>query len=69
MKKTQWMKVSNDKFELPIASADSARELAKMLGISENTIYAALSHKKDGMKTCYIKVEIEIGFDDEEKRS
>ena len=41
-----WMKVTNDKYELPVLVADSAPELAKMLGCSPNNIYSSLSHAK-----------------------
>lgn len=30
---TLWLKVTNDKYELPLAVADTKKELAKMLGL------------------------------------
>lgn len=54
-----WMKVTNDKYELPIAVGDSAFDLAKQLGINANVIYSHMSHFKAGRtKSCpYIQVE------------
>ena len=35
-----WMEVSNDEYELPLAVADSALELSKVLGLKdENSSY------------------------------
>lgn len=57
-----WMMVTNDKYELPMAVADSAEELARMTGTTANVIYSAVSHaKKLGYKSIYVKVEIEEG--------
>lgn len=54
-----WMKVTNDKYELPVLVADSAPELAKMLGCSPNNIYSSLSHAKHRRQnTTYRKVII-----------
>ena len=56
------MKVSKDKYELPLAVADSASELASILGCSANTIYSSISHAKDGrQKTQYRRVKIDEG--------
>lgn len=56
-----WMKVTRDKYELPIAVADSASELAKMCGVSEQSVLSAICRKKAGKlkKTTYFKIEIE----------
>ena len=43
-----WMKVSRDKYELPVAVANSARELGIICGVNEHTIYASMSHAKRG---------------------
>lgn len=52
---TVYMKVTRDKFRLPVAVADSVPELARMLGTNADNIHAAISH---GRKT-FVKVEIE----------
>lgn len=55
-----WMKVSNDKYEFPVAVADSAGELARILGIRKNAILSAISHaNKKGFNCLYKKVVIE----------
>ena len=53
-----WMKVTKDEYELPIAVADSAGELARMLNVTANSIMSGVSHMKhDGIWTAYRKVE------------
>ena len=60
-----WIKVSNDKYELPIAVADTAEELAEICGVNVNNIHSSRSHAKHrGQKTRYFKVIInEEGMD------
>lgn len=61
MKVIQWMEVENDKYELPIACADTAKELAVIVGSSENSIYSSIAHAKaGGYKSRFIRVEIEV---------
>lgn len=57
---TIYMMVTDDKFELPIAVADSAPELAAMIGRSVNTIHSEISREKNGRikRSKYKKVEI-----------
>lgn len=43
MKKKVYLAVSPDKYELPLAIADSAIHLAEMMGITTNTIYPAIA--------------------------
>lgn len=38
-----YMKVTGDELELPIAVADSAEELAKMVGVDKRTIWSQIS--------------------------
>lgn len=38
-----WMLVSPDKYELPIAIADTCGELAQMLGKTEKSVYNAVT--------------------------
>lgn len=49
------MKVTNDKYRLPVAVADSAGELARIVGATKNTVLSSISH---GTGT-YEKVELE----------
>lgn len=57
---TLYMLVTKDKFELPIAVAESTRELAMMLGVSPNIVSSSYSKKYSNWK----KVEIEDEGDD-----
>lgn len=58
--KVVYMEVTKDKYELPVAIADSVAELARMIGQSRNTISSAISHaKKKGYNSHYVKVVID----------
>ena len=58
-----YMKVSKDKYRLPVAIADSPKELAELCGSTRNTILSAISKAKQRKQnSIYLKVEI----DDEE---
>ncbi len=57
---TLWMKVTHDKYELPVAVADTAGQLALMVGCSVNAIHSGISNARRGGYRCqYVKVEIE----------
>lgn len=60
---TLWMKVTNDKYELPLVVADTIQELADILGVSRDSIYSSMSHVKagDSKSTPYRRIEIEEG--------
>lgn len=54
-----YVRVSKDRYELPLAVADTCRELAKMCGVTPNLIYSCISHaKKKGYRSEYQKVII-----------
>ena len=55
-----YMKVTRDKYELPVAIADTVGELAKMTGASKETIFSNISHQKRGSirKGSFKKVDI-----------
>ena len=50
-----YTKTTNDKYELPLAVADSKKELAEMLGQSLGGVKSAFSH---GLKM-YHEIEVE----------
>lgn len=58
--RTLYMMVTDDEFELPLVVADSAQELADIIGRSVNTIYSGISHEQHGRikRSIYKKVEI-----------
>ena len=62
---TLYLAVSADKYELPIAVADSARELERILGLGKRTVTSRISRVRHGTlrKQKYFKIEI----DDEEE--
>ena len=43
-----YLMVTNDKYQLPVFVADSARELSRMSGVPANTIYCMMSKYKHG---------------------
>lgn len=55
-----YMKVTKDKYELPIAVAGTIKELAIMLGINENSVnHQFYRQRKYGTNCGYVKVEID----------
>lgn len=52
---TLYMKCTTDKYELPIAVADSGAELARMLGITVGSVWSCISKHKSG----YHKIVVE----------
>jgi len=52
---TLYLKTTLDKYELPIAVAESAVELARLLHTTPEVVYSSLSHKRRG----WFKVEVE----------
>ena len=60
LQKVLYMEITNDKYELPLAVADSAEELARMRKVKPNSIYNLIwSAAKRKGKSRYIKVVIE----------
>lgn len=43
-----FMKVTKDEYELPLAVADSAAALARILRMNEKTVYSAFRRKQRG---------------------
>lgn len=63
---TLWMMVSKDKYELPLAVADSAPQLAEMVGVSTNAIFSSYSCYKSGKHkfSRFQKVEVDDETDE-----
>lgn len=53
-----YVKVTNDKYELPLAVADSERELARILHISVSAISHGVKKSRQGERSIYREVEI-----------
>ena len=58
-----WMKLTNDKYQLPMMIADSAKELAEICGTTPNNVVSTNSHFRKGRITnpSYVCVTIEEG--------
>jgi len=48
---TLWLAVTPDQYELPLAVADTAVELSRILGITINSFYSMYSHHRSGRYT------------------
>lgn len=61
MKKRIWMKVTSDKYQIPLAVADSAEELAMMCHVKRGSVYSAAKEWRDGKRknASYIAVIME----------
>lgn len=60
-----WMKLTNDKYQLPLIVADSAVELARLCNTTSNNVVSTNSHYRKGriINPSYICVTIEEGED------
>lgn len=58
-----YLAITRDKYELPLAVADSPNELARMCGVKPNNVSSAISNWKSGKRrrSCFICVDIEDG--------
>lgn len=55
-----YMEVTRDKYELPVAVADSPAELSKMVGTKATTISQQICIKKSENKWCkFLKISME----------
>lgn len=59
-----YMGVTPDKYELPLYVAETAEELAKMVGTNRATVYSSITHKASGRDRGVKLIKIII---DEEK--
>ena len=67
MNNVLYMEVTKDKYELPVAVADSAAALARLVGVGKSSISQCMCHtKKYGGKCKYIKVVLEDEEDEED---
>lgn len=60
-KRALWLMVTKDRYELPVAVADSAGQLARITGIDENLIRSSASKQTTGQWkfSRFVRVEIE----------
>ena len=64
VKRKLYLKVTKDKYSLPLAVADSAEELAEICGVTKENIFSRISEGKNLKYPSYIMVEIEEGDDE-----
>ena len=50
------MKVTKDKYELPIAVGDTSEELAKLVGVKAGTIRRAIYSSNECKKQVYFRI-------------
>lgn len=55
-----YMKISRDKYELPLAVADTATELARLCGLKPESVMTYMSRVRSGhwKRSQYIKVDV-----------
>lgn len=58
-----WMAISADELELPLYVADTSKELAKHLGVTESYIHKKAYKKLNGEKCGYKVERIEVGLE------
>ena len=56
-----WLMVTKDKYQLPLAVADTAEELAEMVGVRPSTIVKSVTHRK---KSRYIRIYVDLEEDE-----
>lgn len=55
-----YMRVTNDKYQLPIAVTDTVAELAKIFGTTPNAVSSAISKQRAGRQAgTYYRVEVD----------
>ena len=55
-----WMKVTKDKYELPVAVAETHSELARICGTTPGNVLSSASRYRHGQRRGgYIRVEVE----------
>ena len=53
------MRISSDEYQLPEAIADGPKELAELVGVSQNTVNCEIYKSKHNKKTRFIKVVLD----------
>ncbi len=66
-KKWFYLAVTRDKYELPLAVSDDPKELARMLGISENGVYKSIRRGSGIIKISQEEEDEEDGKDRSQK--
>lgn len=56
-----WMKVTKDKYQLPLAVADTSNQLAELCGVNKEVIFRQINRQKNNPKINPIYVRVEYG--------
>ena len=56
-----YLLVTKDKYQLPLAVADSADELARIVGVRQSTIIKSITQRK---KSQYIRIYVDLEEDE-----
>lgn len=66
-----YIATTKDKYELPIAVADSPRELSRQLGVTESAICRGVKRDERGLTSTYKRVWIDLSPEewDEQRRA
>lgn len=59
-----WLAVTPDKYELPLAVAESSEKLGKIYGLSKKTVASMVRYGSDGSKSGHKFVKVRL-IDDE----
>lgn len=57
-KHVYYMAVTPDKYELPIYVAETAQEMADVMGIKKNSVFSIVCHKRGGVHSGYKLIRI-----------
>lgn len=59
--KPLYLLVTKDKYQLPLAVADTAEELARIVGVNQSTIIKCINRRK---KSQYIRIYVDLEEDE-----
>lgn len=60
-RKPLWLMVTKDKYQLPLAVADTAAELAQIVGVKPCTIIKSVTHRRNSR---YIRIYVDMEEDE-----
>ena len=60
-----YMEITKDEYQLPVAVADTVKDLAKKIGTRANSISSALCKQRKGVRIKSRYIEVELDEEDE----
>lgn len=61
--KSIWIAFTADELELPLAVADTCKELAKCLGVTDSYVFKLAGNERSGVRCGYKVERIDVGLD------